>query len=261
MRIISANLNGIRAAQRKGFFDWLPTQHADFVCVQELKAQAADMSDEMLNPAGMTGYFQYAIKKGYSGVGLYTPHTPDEVRYGFDNGGEFDLEGRCVELRFGSLSVISVYFTSGSNDEPMKQAAKFRFLALFMPHIAALKAAGRELIICGDVNIAHNEIDLKNWKGNLKNSGFLPEERAWLTQFLVENDLKDVYRNLHPNTEQYTWWSNRGQARANNVGWRIDYQLASSAIADKASATSVYRDVMFSDHAPIIMDYDLNVVS
>lgn len=255
-RIITANLNGIRAAQRKGFFDWVPTQNADFLCVQELKAQAADMTDEMLNPAGLKGYFQYAQKKGYSGVGLYTRHTPDEVVIGFDGGGEFDNEGRYVEARFGNLSVISVYFTSGSNDEPAKQASKFRFLGQFLPHVLSLKAQGRQLIICGDVNIAHNEIDLKNWKGNLKNSGFLPEERAWFTQLLAEAELKDVYRTLHPNTEQYTWWSNRGQARANNVGWRIDYQLASHAIADKAKNTSVYRDVMFSDHAPVIVDYE-----
>lgn len=257
MRVISANLNGIRSASRKGFFDWLATQNADFVCVQELKAQDADLTDDMRVTDGLTGYFQFATKKGYSGVGVYTRGTPDEVIYGFDGGGEFDNEGRCVEARFDNLSVISVYFTSGSNDEPAKQEAKFRFLATFMPHIAALKAAGRELIICGDVNIAHQEIDLKNWKGNLKNSGFLPEERAWLTEFLTANDLKDVYRVLEPETHQYTWWSNRGQARANNVGWRIDYQIASTSIALKAKTTSVYRDVMFSDHAPIIMDYDL----
>lgn len=257
MRIISANLNGIRSAHRKGFFNWLATQDADIVCVQELKAQAADLDDEMRAPAGLTGYFHHAQKKGYSGVGLYTRRTPDEVVIGFDGGGEFDNEGRYVEARFGNLSVISVYFTSGSNDDPAKQQSKFRFLALFLPHIAQLRAAGRELIICGDINIAHHEIDLKNWKGNLKNSGFLPEERSWLTQFLTDNDLKDVYRILEPETHQYTWWSNRGQARANNVGWRIDYQFASSTIADKVNATSVYREVMFSDHAPIIMDYDL----
>lgn len=257
MRVISANLNGIRSASRKGFFDWLATTNADFVCVQELKAQDADLDDTMRAPHGLTGHFHFATKKGYSGVGLYTRETPDEVIVGFDNGGEFDNEGRYVEARFGNRSIISVYFTSGSNDDPAKQASKFRFLATFMPHIAALKAAGRELIICGDVNIAHHEIDLKNWKGNLKNSGFLPEERAWLTDFLINHDLKDVYRVLEPETHQYTWWSNRGQARANNVGWRIDYQLASSHIAAKAHTTAVYRDVMFSDHAPIIMDYDL----
>ena len=255
-RIISANLNGIRSATRKGFLEWIATQNADFICVQELKAQHPDLSDDMRAPHGMTGYFHCATKKGYSGVGLYTRHTPDEVIYGFDDGGEFDNEGRCVEARFGNLSVISVYFTSGSNDDAAKQASKFRFLALFLPHILSLKAAGRELVICGDVNIAHHEIDLKNWKGNLKNSGFLPEERDWLTQFLSEADLKDVYRVLEPDTHQYTWWSNRGQARANNVGWRIAYQLASSHIAAKAIATSVYRDNMFSDHAPVIMDYE-----
>jgi exodeoxyribonuclease-3 len=191
-------------------------------------------------------------------VGLYSRVQPDEVVVGFD-GGEFDFEGRYVEARFGSLSVISVYFPSGSS-APERQEAKFRFLAVFLPHIAALRQAGRELLICGDVNIAHQEIDLKNWKGNLKNSGFLPEERAWLSQFLADVDLKDVYRELEPETHQYTWWSNRGQARANNVGWRIDYQLASSALAARAVRTFVFTDEKFSDHAPVVVDYDFSLV-
>lgn len=258
MRVISANLNGIRAATTKGFLNWMAAQAADIVCVQELKAQAADLSDDMRAPAGLTGYFQYAQKKGYSGVGLYSRVQPDEVVVGFD-GGEFDFEGRYVEARFGSLSVISVYFPSGSS-APERQEAKFRFLAVFLPHIAALRQAGRELLICGDVNIAHQEIDLKNWKGNLKNSGFLPEERAWLSQFLADVDLKDVYRELEPETHQYTWWSNRGQARANNVGWRIDYQLASSALAARAVRTFVFTDEKFSDHAPVVVDYDFSLV-
>lgn len=254
-RIICANLNGIRSASSKGFFDWLGTQDADFVCVQELKAQLDNMQPEFITPHGLTGHFHYAQKKGYSGVGLYTRATPDEVIIGFDDG-EFDAEGRYVEARFGKLSVISVYFPSGSS-APERQEAKFRFLALFLPHIAALRAQGRELIICGDVNIAHQEIDLKNWKGNLKNSGFLPEERAWLSQFLNEVELNDVFRTLEPETHQYTWWSNRGQARANNVGWRIDYQLVTPDVMKHATTTSVFTTQMFSDHAPIIMDYAL----
>lgn len=253
-RIISANLNGIRSATTKGFFDWLATQAADIVCVQELKAQADNLTPEMLAPHDMTGHFHYATKKGYSGVGLYSRKKPDEVLIGFDGDGEFDFEGRYVEARFGLLSVISVYFPSGSS-APERQEAKYRFLALFLPHLQSLKDAGRTFIICGDVNIAHHEIDLKNWKGNVKNSGFLPEERNWLTQFLSDIDLQDVYRTLEPDTHQYTWWSNRGQARANNVGWRIDYQLASSEVAQTAHRTSVYRETMFSDHAPVIVDY------
>lgn len=253
-RIISANLNGIRSATTKGFFDWLATQDADIVCVQELKAQADNLTELMFKPHGLTGCFHYATKKGYSGVGLYSRKMPDEVIVGFDGGGEFDFEGRYVEARFGAVSVISVYFPSGSS-APERQEAKYRFLALFLPHLKTLKDSGRTFVVCGDVNIAHHEIDLKNWKGNVKNSGFLPDERAWLTRFLTDIDLQDVYRTLEPATHQYTWWSNRGQARANNVGWRIDYQLASVDIAKTALKTSVYRDTMFSDHAPVIVDY------
>lgn len=257
MRVISANLNGIRSATTKGFWTWIATQNPDIVCVQELKAQEADLTDEIRLPLDLTGYFQYAQKKGYSGVGLYSRTQPDEVIFGFDNG-EFDNEGRYVEARFGKLSVVSVYVPSGSS-APERQDAKYRFLSLFLPHIIRLRSEGRELIICGDVNIAHHEIDLKNWKGNLKNSGFLPDERAWLTQFLNETGLQDVYRVLEPDTHQYTWWSNRGQARANNVGWRIDYQLATFALAQKASETFVFTEIKFSDHAPLIIDYDTNL--
>ncbi len=253
-RIISANLNGIRSANNKGFFDWAAQQSADIICVQELKAQADVVETAFAEFAGLRGYFQYAEKKGYSGVGLYTRHQPDEVVIGFDGGGEFDREGRYVEARFGKLSVISVYFPSGSS-APERQEAKYRFLALFLPHIQALRAVGREIIIGSDVSIAHHEIDLKNWKGNLKNSGFLPQERAWLSQFLDECTLCDTYRQLHPSTAQYTWWSNRGRAYENNVGWRIDYQLASETVARTMHNTSVYTDQKFSDHAPIIMDY------
>ena len=257
-KIISANLNGIRSANTKGFFDWASQQSADIVCVQELKAQADVVESTFAEFDGLHGYFQYAEKKGYSGVGLYTRHAPDEVIIGFDGGGEFDREGRYVEARFGKLSVISVYFPSGSS-APERQEAKYRFLALFLPHIQALRAQGREIIICSDVNIAHHELDLKNWKGNIKNSGFLPEERAWLTQFLDECALHDTYRRLHPETEQYNWWSNRGRAYENNVGWRIDYQLASHAVAEQMHTTTVYTEQKFSDHAPIVMQYGFSL--
>jgi len=255
-RIISANLNGIRSANTKGFFDWAAQQSADIVCVQELKAQADVVEAHFAEFAGLRGYFQYAEKKGYSGVGLYSRHQPDEVIIGFDGGGEFDREGRYVEARFGKLSVMSVYFPSGSS-APERQEAKYRFLALFLPHIQALRAAGREIIICSDVNIAHHELDLKNWKGNLKNSGFLPEERAWLSQFLDECTLCDTYRRLHPETAQYTWWSNRGRAYENNVGWRIDYQACSPDWKTRTVNAWVYKDQWFSDHAPVIIDYQL----
>lgn len=252
-RIISANLNGIRSATKKGFFEWMSKQSADFICVQELKAQAPDMSPEMLAPEGYVGHFHYAEKKGYSGVGLYSKRAPNAVRIGFGNP-EFDAEGRYVECDFGDLTVISLYCPSGSSGDE-RQLAKFRFMESFLPHLQELKASGREVVICGDWNIAHHEIDLKNFKGNKKNSGFLPEERAWLTQLFDEVALVDVFRTVDPRPEQYTWWSNRGQAWAKNVGWRIDYHISTPGIAAKAHTVAIYKDERFSDHAPLTIDY------
>ncbi|WP_420994013.1 exodeoxyribonuclease III [Cupriavidus sp. 30B13] len=254
LRIISANLNGIRSAAKKGFFEWMGKQDADMVCVQELKAQAADMTEAFLAPHGYHGYFHYAEKKGYSGVGLYTRHKPERVVTGFGCA-EFDSEGRYVEVQYPHLAVISVYVPSGSSGEE-RQLAKFRFMEAFLPHLLQLKASGREIVLCGDVNIAHKEIDIKNWKGNLKNSGFLPEERSWIGELFDVHGYVDVFRKLDPRPEQYTWWSNRGQAYAKNVGWRIDYHLATPKIADTASATAIYKDEKFSDHAPLSIDYD-----
>jgi exodeoxyribonuclease III len=256
LRIISANLNGIRSAVKKGFLPWMVSQQPDFVCLQELKAQRDDLSEEMLRPNGLQGYFHHAQKKGYSGCGIYTPHEPDEVFYGYGNE-EFDAEGRYVETRFKSLSIISVYMPSGSSS-PERQEAKYRYLESFLPHLITLKNSGREIVLCGDVNIAHQEIDLKNWKGNLKNSGFLPEERAWLSHLFNQVGFVDVYRHLEPNASDacYTWWSNRGQAYAKNVGWRIDYQISTHNIAQSAKHTSIYKDARFSDHAPLMIDYD-----
>ncbi|WP_454734608.1 exodeoxyribonuclease III [Cupriavidus necator] len=254
LRIISANLNGIRSASKKGFFDWMGKQDADMVCVQELKAQAADMTEAFLAPHGYHGFFHYAEKKGYSGVGLYTRHKPERVVTGFGNT-EFDSEGRYVEVQYPHLAVISVYVPSGSSGEE-RQLAKFRFMESFLPHLLQLKASGREIVLCGDVNIAHKEIDIKNWKGNLKNSGFLPEERAWIGELFDVHGYVDVFRKLDPRPDQYTWWSNRGQAYAKNVGWRIDYHLATPKIADTAHLCSIYKDEKFSDHAPLSIDYD-----
>ena len=255
LKIISANLNGIRSAAKKGFFDWMARQDADMVCVQELKAQADDMTPELLTPGGYHGHFHYAEKKGYSGTGVYSRTMPDAVVTGFGNA-EFDAEGRYVQCDFGKLSVISLYAPSGSSSEE-RQQAKFRFMDAFLPHLERLRASGREVVICGDWNIAHKEIDLKNWKSNQKNSGFLPEERAWMTSIFDGLGLVDAYRRLHPQTtgEAYTWWSNRGQAWANNVGWRIDYHVATPGIAATATAASVYKDERFSDHAPLTIAY------
>ena len=253
MRIITANLNGIRSAATKGFYEWLAQQEADIVCLQELKAQAADMTPQMLVPAGYQGYFHYAEKKGYSGVGIYCRKKPDAVIEGLGIA-EFDCEGRYLEAQFGNLSVVSLYLPSGSSGEE-RQAVKFRFMEAFMPHLVALRQSGREVILCGDWNIAHTEKDLKNWRGNKKNSGFLPEERAWLTELFDEVGFVDVFRQLHPELEAYTWWSNRGQAWAKDVGWRIDYQIATPGIAARAEATSIYKAQRFSDHAPLAVDY------
>jgi len=256
LRIISANLNGIRSAAKKGFMEWLNHQSADFICVQELKAQEVDLAPEILSPPGLNAYFHYAKKKGYSGSGIFTPHAVEHMQLGFGNP-EFDAEGRYVEVQIGLLSVISVYMPSGSSS-PERQEAKFRFLDAFLPHLIQLKKSGRQILLCGDVNIAHHEIDLKNWKGNLKNSGFLPEERAWLTNLFSELGYVDVYRQLEPNASDtcYTWWSQRGQAYAKNVGWRIDYQIATPELAQSARKAGVYKEQRFSDHAPLIIEYN-----
>jgi exodeoxyribonuclease-3 len=256
LRIISANLNGIRSAAKKGFMEWLNHQSADFICVQELKAQEVDLAPEILSPPGLNAYFHYAKKKGYSGSGIFTPHAVEHMQLGFGNP-EFDAEGRYVEVQIGQLSVISVYMPSGSSS-PERQEAKFRFLDAFLPHLIQLKKSGRQILLCGDVNIAHHEIDLKNWKGNLKNSGFLPEERAWLTNLFSELGYVDVYRQLEPNASDtcYTWWSQRGQAYAKNMGWRIDYQITTPELAQSARKAGVYKEQRFSDHAPLIIEYN-----
>ena len=254
MRIITLNLNGVRSAASKGFFKWLPKQGADVVCVQELKAQTCDISGEISSPEGYHGYFHCAGKKGYSGVGIYSRNMPDAVIEGIGNP-QIDAEGRYIRVDFGNLSVISIYLPSGSSGEH-RQAAKFHFMDQFFPFLKRLTECGREIILCGDWNIAHKEIDLKNWRANQKNSGFLPEERAWLDHVFEELGLIDVFRQLNGEPEQYTWWSNRGQAWAKNVGWRIDYQIATPGIAGKATQVSIYKTDRFSDHAPLIIDYD-----
>jgi exodeoxyribonuclease-3 len=262
MRFITANLNGIRSAASKGFFDWLPQQQADAVGVQELKAQQEHVDGIFCSAGKLNGHFHYAEKKGYSGVGLYTAEQPSDVITGLGLS-EFDIEGRWIEKRFDKpgrkLSLISCYFPSGSSGEE-RQQVKFRFLAALYPHLMALKAE-REFILVADVNIAHKEIDLKNWKGNLKNSGFLPKERAWMTQLVdpAQGGLIDVFRILNDKPDQYTWWSNRGQAYANNVGWRLDYHLATPGIAALARREQVYTETKFSDHAPLTVDYDFTL--
>ncbi|MGA0816576.1 MAG: exodeoxyribonuclease III [Burkholderiaceae bacterium] len=275
MRIISLNANGIRSAANKGVFDWLADQSADLVCVQELKAQGPDLTEAHTRINGsargdLFAHLHWAEKKGYSGVAVFSHQAPAEVKAGIGVS-EFDLEGRILRADFEAgqwgagvkpLSVVSLYAPSGSASDE-RQASKFRFLDVFYPVLQAWmqehRQTGREFVICGDWNIAHTEKDLKNWKGNLKNSGFLPEERAWFGRMLSELGWVDVYRQLHPNAteEGYTWWSNRGQAWAKNVGWRIDYQIATPGLAACAQSAQIHKASRFSDHAPLIIDYAL----
>ena len=256
MRVITCNLNGIRSAARKGFFHWLRRQKADVVCLQELKAQLDQLEDRIFWPPSFHCHYHPAERKGYSGVGIYCRREPDEVIHGI-GWEDFDREGRWIEARFGRLSLVSVYLPSGSSSEE-RQQVKFRVLDRLLPHLVALREAGRELILCGDLNIAHKKEDLKNWRGNLKNSGFLPEERAWMDRLFGEAGFVDAFRRVNRETDQYTWWSNRGRAWEKNVGWRIDYQVVTPAIAETVRTASIYRRKRFSDHAPLTMDYDLD---
>jgi exodeoxyribonuclease III len=261
-KLTSLNLNGIRSATSKGVEAWLKKTKPDCICVQEVKAQAPDVEGRFDKLAGLTGHYHFARKKGYSGVAAFTRHEPSDVIVGFGSP-EFDAEGRYVEVRYDTparkLSFISCYFPSGSSGEE-RQQAKFRFLDQIDPHLAALRAQ-REFVLCGDVNIAHTQNDLKNWRSNQKNSGFLPEERAWMTKITSETGLVDVYRLLKPEAteECYTWWSNRGEAYAKNVGWRLDYHLATPGLARLARKETIYRKERFSDHAPVTVEYELGI--
>jgi len=252
-RITSLNVNGIRSAASKGLMDWVEEHDPHVLCLQEVKAHEADLPPHLLKPASRYAFFHCAETKGYSGTAVFAKRQPLQVDIGFGNP-EFDREGRYVEARFANVTVISVYFPSGSSS-PERQLAKYRFLDAFFPHLQRLRASGREVILCGDVNIAHHEIDLKNWRSNQKNSGFLPEERAWLGRLIDEQGWVDVFRRLDARPEQYTWWSNRGRAWDNNVGWRIDYQIATPGIAAKAKRAEIFTERRFSDHAPLTIDY------
>ncbi len=258
MRVISINVNGIRAAHRKNFFIWLQKQDADIVCVQETKAQVEQLTEEIIKPKGYYSYFNDALKKGYSGVAIYSRIEPDKI---IDKIGwrEADDEGRYLQANFGELSIVSLYLPSGSSSEE-RQIIKFDFLDRFILVLKKMCRQKREYIICGDWNIAHKKIDIKNWKGNQKNSGFLPEERSWMDNLFNKLGMVDSFRVVNQGAEQYTWWSNRGQAWAKNVGWRIDYQIVTPGLKDKIRTASIYKDERFSDHAPLIIDYDLKLV-
>jgi exodeoxyribonuclease-3 len=254
MRVITANTNGIRAAARKGFFEWLEGQQADVVCIQETKAQEHQLSDEVFCPAGYHCYYFDAERKGYSGTALYCKTEPQQVIKGL-GWDPADSEGRYIQADFDGISVISLYMPSGSSS-PEAQQKKFDFMDKILPHFQSFKELDREYIICADWNICHKEIDLKNWKPNQKNSGFLPEERQWIDDLLNKDGFVDAFRVINQQAEQYTWWSNRGQAWAKNVGWRLDYQVVTPGLKDKILREEVYKDERFSDHSPLIMDYD-----
>lgn len=255
MRIITLNCNGVRSAATKGLYQWLPRQRADVICLQETKSQEHQLSGKEFRPRGYHCMYFDARRPGYAGTAIYSRREPDKVIRGFGVE-EFDAEGRYLEARFGDLSIVSLYLPSGSAG-PERQAAKFRFLAAFMPYLMALRRRRRRFILCGDWNIAHKPIDLRNWRSNQKNSGFLPEERAWMDELFGRARYVDAFRSVDPRPDQYTFWANRGQAWANNVGWRIDYQVLSEALGPAPQRASIFKARRFSDHAPLTIDYDL----
>lgn len=257
MKIITANLNGVRSAASKGFFKWLMRQRADVVCIQETKAQEWQLEDPQFHPKSLHCYYHDAEKKGYSGTALFSKLEPTKIIHGMGIDW-IDCEGRYLEARFGNLSVISLYLPSGTSGD-IRQAYKYKMMDVLLPHLKKLRASKRSVIVCGDWNIAHTEADIRNWKGNKKNSGFLPEERAWLGELFDKHRYADAFRQLPQKEHEYTWWSQRGQARDKNVGWRIDYQIISDDLASKVKKTRVYRDQFFSDHAPLIIDYDFEI--
>lgn len=257
MKVVSANVNGIRASAKKGLFDWLHAEQPDVVCIQETKAQIHQLEDPQFSPAGYHCYYFDAIKKGYSGTAIYSKKEPKKIHsgLGFDIA---DTEGRYIEAEFDNLSVASLYLPSGSSSDAA-QTKKYTFMDHFADHLKSLRRKRREFIICGDWNIAHKEIDLRNWKPNQKNSGFLPEERQWLDQLIDNIGFVDAFREVDPNPDQYTWWSNRGQAWAKNVGWRLDYQFVTPGLKNKVLSAAIYKEQRFSDHAPLTINYNFNI--
>lgn len=281
MKVISINVNGIRSAARKGLFDWLKKVDADVVCLQELKAQPDQITDALYHPDGYYSYFHSAEKKGYSGVGIYCKEKPSAIHFGFgaisdamsddssknnnsDDWSDIDCEGRYIQVDFKKISVASLYMPSGSAKEE-RQVFKYNMMERFERILRTMQRKKRDYIICGDWNIAHKKVDIKNWRGNQKNSGFLPEERAWMDWLLNDDDnireqplrFIDAFRVINQQEHEYTWWSNRGQAWANNTGWRIDYHIVSHGLKERIIPGSdmIYKDERFSDHAPLIIEY------
>ncbi|MBW0454747.1 MAG: exodeoxyribonuclease III [Candidatus Kinetoplastibacterium crithidii] len=260
LRITSINVNGIRSAIKKNFLDWLYNKKPDIVCLQEIRIANHNIKDEFLNPLGFKGFFYPAQKNGYSGVGIYTKEPPIKITKGLGDD-DIDSEGRIIRMDWKTISIINVYFPSGSNND--RQTAKLIFLQKFELYLSKIyyeaMLSKRNFVICGDWNIAHTQIDIKNWKNNTNKPGFLPEERNWFSKILKTYNLVDVFRKLHPHQEQYTWWSNRAKSWERNVGWRIDYQIANSSLANLAISSEVYMETRFSDHAPLTIDYETQI--
>lgn len=254
MKIITLNINGIRAGATKGFFEWLAKESPDVLCLQEVKAHPDQLSDPLYHPEGYYQTTLAAEKKGYSGVAIYSKQKPDRLISQLGHP-VLDSEARYLQADFGNLSVVSLYLPSGSSSED-RQVIKMQVIDDYLQILQEQINSGREFIICGDWNIAHRPIDLKNWKANQKYSGFLPEERAWLDKVFGEVGFIDAFRHHHPELEQYTWWSYRSRAWDKNVGWRIDYQVVTPGLKDKIRSASVYTDERFSDHAPVVVTYD-----
>ena len=259
MRIITCNVNGLRSAHAKGFSRWLARQKPDVACMQEIKARESDLPPEVAAPRGLHAFFHPAEKKGYSGVAIYAKREPTRVTLGLGIP-DIDAQGRFLEAEFGTLSVVSLYMPSGTMGEEA-QKRKYAFMDRFLPRLDAMRKCGREFVICGDWNIAHREIDVKNWKSNQKTTGFLPEERAWLTRVFEEHGFVDVFRALDPSPDRFTWWNPFGQAREKNLGWRLDYQVATPGVAKRAKRARIFNDTWFSDHAPVVIDYDYKIAS
>lgn len=252
-RVVTFNANGIRAAERKGFFDWLAREKPDVVCVQETKAWESQLEADAFYPPDYHVVFNDAERKGYSGTAVYSRVTPRKVstRLGWDPA---DSEGRYIQCDYDGLSIISLYVPSGTSSEAGLEK-KLRFMDDFFEHLRALRRKRREFIICADWNTCHQNIDLKNWRPNQKNSGFLPIERAWLDRVYDELGYVDSFRVVDQQPERYTWWSNRGQAWSKNVGWRLDYQMITPRLVEKVRGASIYTAERFSDHAPQTMEY------
>jgi exodeoxyribonuclease III len=257
MRIINLNLNGIRSAAKKGFFDWMLKQNADFICVQETRAHLTNNPNEALFPKPYSCYFHDAEKSGYSGTGIYSKYAPLSVKTGL-GWPTADKEGRYVELEFPEFNVASLYMPSGTSGEE-RQNIKYDFMERYLKVLQDIILSKKNYIITGDFNIAHKQIDIKNWRTNQKHSGFLPEERAWFDKMIDELGLIDAFRVVNNEPNQYTWWSNFGHAWENNTGWRIDYQIITPGLKNKVQAATIYKEQRFSDHAPLIIDYNFSI--